>query len=168
VFPHPLSGRHALAKGPFYDLVEDQSLSRVSKPSLGVWRAHIHVDEEAPEEAYEGVYEVERLQCCGCQASTNKVDVRVEMQPALLYSTPDHTMGQAWSVHRNDERPLGQTFRSVTSNLLTLLLYSFLLLLVTPPTYDDDLRLFTISRQFLQITQIWNVLSAILHNTSTS
>jgi hypothetical protein len=43
-----------------------------------------------------------------------------------------------------------------------------LLLLVTPPTYDDDLRLFTISRQFLQITQIWNVLSAILHNTSTS
>lgn len=71
-------------------------------------------------------------------------------------------------MHRNDERPLGQTFRSVTSNLLTLLLYRFLLLLVTPPTYDDDLRLFTISRQFLQITQIWNVLSAILHNTSTS
>jgi len=63
---------------------------------------------------------------------------------------------------------LGQTFRSVTSNLLTLLLYSFLLLLVTPPTYADDLRLFTISRQFLQTTQTWNVLSAILHNTSTS
>lgn len=65
----------------------------------------------------------------------------------------------------------GQTFRQTThtfANLVLLTLLQSLVLLVTPPTNDDDLRLFTIPRQSFETLQTWNVLSATLHNTSTS